>query len=158
MSKEQDDEVGKFTREIQAQILEEIRRIYSPAVIDHWQNPRNLRPMEEPDGYAKNTGSCGDTMEMFLRVKGDKIVECTFQTDGCGTTIASGSAATELASGKSLVEALAAAGAGEILKALGGLPEDSAHCAVLAAETLRRALADYLSRRNEPWKKAYRKG
>lgn len=40
---------------------------------------------------------------------------------------------------------------------LGGLPEDSVHCALLAAETLRRALADYLAHRNEPWKRAFRK-
>jgi NifU-like protein involved in Fe-S cluster formation len=40
---------------------------------------------------------------------------------------------------------------------LGGLPEDSVHCAQLAAETLRRALADYLYQKNAPWKKNYRK-
>jgi nitrogen fixation NifU-like protein len=157
MTSNQDDEVEKFTRELQEQIMEQIRQTYSPAVIDHWQNPRNFRRMEAADGYAKNTGVCGDTMEMFLRVNDKAITECTFQTDGCGTTIVCGSVATELAAGKTLIEALGVVSADEILKVLGGLPEDSAHCAQLATETLRRALADYLYQKNTPWKKKYRK-
>jgi nitrogen fixation NifU-like protein len=158
MTKNNDDkEVAEFTRELQEQIMAELRRTYSPAVIDHWQNPRNFRMLEAADGYAKNTGSCGDTMEMFLRVKDDMITECTFQTDGCGTTVVCGSVATEMAVGKTFLEALGAVTAAEILRVLGGLPESSVHCAQLAAETLRRALADYLCRKNEPWKKNYRK-
>ena len=157
MTKNDDDDVAKFARELREQIMEDIRRTYSPAVIDHWQNPRNYRRMEEADGYAKNTGTCGDTMEMFLRVKDDKIIECTFQTDGCGTTIVCGSVATEMAAGKPFIEALGAVSAAEILRVLGGLPEDSVHCAKLAAETLRQALADYLYQKSAPWKKNYRK-
>ena len=157
MTKDNDDDVAKFTRELQEQIMAELRRTYSPAVIDHWQNPRNFRKLEAADGYAKNTGTCGDTMEMYLRIRDETITECTFQTDGCGTTIVCGSVATELAVNKSFVEALGAVSAAEILRVLGGLPESSVHCAQLAAETLRRALADYLYRKNEPWKKNYRK-
>ncbi len=96
-------------------------------------------------------------MELFLRIEDEVIAECTFQTDGCGTTVVSGSVATELAAGKSFLEALGAVSAAEILKVLGGLPEESVHCAQLAAETLRRALADYLYQKSEPWKKAFRK-
>ncbi len=154
---EKDDEVEKFAREIQEEIMEEIRRNYSPVVIEHWQHPRNIGILESPDGYAKVTGICGDSMEMYLRIKDETIKECMFQTDGCGTTIVCGSVATELAVGKSFVEALGAVSAAEILRILGGLPEDSVHCAQLAAETLRRALADYLYHKGAPWKKAYRK-
>lgn len=153
----EDDEVERFARELQEQIMEQIRRTYSLAVIDHWQNPRNIRALENPDGYAKVKGTCGDSMEMYLRVKNDTITECTFQTDGCGTTVVCGSVATELAVGKSLIEALGAVSAAEILRILGGLPEESIHCAQLASETLRRALADYLYQKNSPWKKSYRK-
>jgi len=135
--------------ELQERILAELRRTYSPAVIDHWLNPRNFRTLEAADGFARNTGVCGDTMEMFVRMKNDRIVECTFQTDGCGTTIVCGSAATELARGRALLEALGRVSAEGILRALGGLPEGSLHCAQLAAETLRRALADFLSRKKE---------
>ncbi|MGQ9671940.1 MAG: iron-sulfur cluster assembly scaffold protein [Candidatus Aminicenantales bacterium] len=153
----QDDDLEEFTRKLQAEILEQIKKRYTPTVIDHWQNPRNLGRLESPDGYAQVKGSCGDTMEMFLRVESDLITDCTFQTDGCGTTIACGSVATELAQGKSFPEALGLISAKEILKRLGGLPESDVHCANLAAETLRRALADYLYQKSNPWRKYYRK-
>jgi nitrogen fixation NifU-like protein len=157
MKMDDKDEIEKFTQELQAQIMEQIRQTYGPAVIDHWQNPRNLNIIKNPDGRAQLQGTCGDTMEMYLKMKDETIVECAFKTDGCGTTIVCGSVATELAVGKTLIEALAAVNAAEILKVLGRLPESDHHCAQLAAETLRRALADYLHKKRTPWKKPYRK-
>jgi nitrogen fixation NifU-like protein len=151
------EDLEKFAKELQDQILEQIKKRYSQAVIDNWQNPKNFRKIEKPDGCAQAKGSCGDTMEMFLKMKDDLIQECAFQTDGCGTTIACGSVATEIAKGKTFTEALASVSAGEILKKLGGLPEEDVHCAQLAAEALRRALADYLYQKRSPWKKHYRR-
>lgn len=153
----ENEDIEKLTRELEERIMAELRRTYSPAVIDHWQNPRNFRALDNPDGQARVQGICGDTMEMFVKIKDETIVECSFQTDGCGTTVVCGSAATELAAGKSFLEALGAVTSAEILRVLGGLPESSVHCAQLAAETLRRALADYLYRKNEPWIKNYGK-
>jgi len=152
-----DEDIEKFARELQEQILEQIRKQYSETVIDHWQNPRNLRKIENPDGYAKVKGSCGDTMEMYIKMKDEKISECGFQTDGCGMTTACASLATELALNKNFTQALALVSADEILKQFGGLPEADVHCAQLAAETLRRALADYLHQKKAPWKKHYRR-
>ena len=157
MSKNKNEDVDKFARELQEQIMEQMRRVYSETAIDHWQNPRNFKAMDNPDGYAQVRGTCGDTMEMFLRMKNEIISECTFQTDGCGTTIVCGSVATELAVNRSFTAALGAVSTGEILRVLGGLPESDVHCAQLAAETLRRALADYLYQKRAPWRKLYRK-
>jgi len=64
-----DKDVEKFARELQKQFMEQIRKRYSQIVIDHWQKPRNFRKIENPDGYAKVKGPCGDTMEMFVRTK-----------------------------------------------------------------------------------------
>lgn len=156
MTENKTDDAAGPVLEPAERIMEELRRLYSPEVIDHWRNPRNFRRMEGADGHAGNKGTCGDTMEMFLRVRDGRIVDCAFQTDGCVTTIACGSVATELAAGKEFVEALGGVSAAEILKVLGGLPENSVHCARLAADTLRRAMADYLASRNSPWKRAFR--
>lgn len=153
---ERSDDLEKFARELQDQILEQVRKQYSETVIDHWQNPRNFRKIENPDGYAKVKGSCGDTMEMFIKMRNEKIFECGFQTDGCASSIVCGSLATELAQNKSFIQALGLISANEILKQLGGLPESDVHCAQLAAETMRRALADWLSKKKSPWKKYYR--
>ena len=151
------EDLEKYAKQIQEMILEQARKEYSEVVIEHWQNPRNFRATEQPDGYGKVKGVCGDTMEMFIKVKNGKISECSFLTNGCATTIACGSIATELALTKTFTEALAVVSGETILNKLGGLPEVSIHCAFLAAETLRRALADSLYQQKYSWKKQYRK-
>jgi len=156
-NKVKDEDLEKFAKELQDQIMSQLRQQYSAEVIDRWQNPRNFKRIENPDGYAQVKGSCGDSMEMFLKIEDDRIIDCGFFTDGCGTTIACGSIATEVAQGKNFIEALALVSADEILKRLGGLPEEDVHCALLAAETMRRALADYLFQKKQSWKKLYRK-
>ena len=142
--------------ELQELIKAEMRKIYSETAIDHSMNPRNVGNMDNADGLAKVTGSCGDTMEIWLKVNNGAIANATFMTDGCGTSIAAGSMATELAKGKSVGEVWKIRPQ-DVLNALGGLPKESEHCALLAANTLKEALKDYLAMKKEPWKKAYRK-
>lgn len=147
MSSEMDD--------LQALVMADARRVYSETVIDHAVHPRNLGTMQHADGFARITGPCGDTMEIWLNVKGSTITDINFMTDGCGTSICSGSMATELVKGKSTGEAVKISQQ-DILKALGGLPAESEHCALLAANTVKAAVRDCLVMQKEPWKKAYR--
>jgi nitrogen fixation NifU-like protein len=140
--------------EFERLIKQEMRKIYSEAAIEHGMNPRNLGDMDDADGFGRVTGSCGDTMEIWLKVRDGTIAKANFLTDGCGTSIASGSMVTELAKGKNIAKALKISQE-DVLKALGGLPEESQHCALLAADTLKAAIKDYLALRKEPWKKAY---
>ena len=142
--------------ELQELIIADMRKVYSETVIDHFINPRNLGDMENADGFAKVTGSCGDTMEIWLKVKNGTIADATFMTDGCGASIASGSMVTEIAKGETITEA-GKISQQDVLSALGGLPEESEHCALLAASTLKEAIRDYIAMKKEPWKRAYRK-
>ncbi len=142
--------------ELEKEFWAEMRKIYTEKTIDHALNPRNVGSISDADGFGKVTGSCGDTMEIWLKIKDDKITQATFWTDGCGTTTACGSIVTEMVKGKSPIEALRI-GSEEILESLGGLPEESIHCSVLAAETLREAIRNYLTIKKEPWKKAYQR-
>lgn len=144
-------------RRLQEEMERDILRAYGPTVLDHWKHPRNLGLLENPDGSARLQGTCGDTMEMTVRMDGDLVVACGFQTDGCGATVVCGSAATWLATNRTFIEALGAVNTRGILELLGGLPETDVHCAELAAETLRRALADHLANKSSAWKKGYRK-
>jgi len=137
-------------------VREEMRKVYSDVAVDHAMNPRNVGNLEVVDGHASVTGPCGDTMDIWLRVKDNTIVEATFMTDGCGTTIAAGSMITEMAKGKNVIQALRI-GQQDVLTALGGLPDESQHCALLAANTMKAAVKDYLAFKNEPWKRIYRK-
>ena len=142
--------------ELQELVMADARKTYSETVIDHAVNPRNLGDMQGADGFAKVTGSCGDTMEIWIRVRNNAIAGTTFMTDGCGTSTASGSMVTEMAKGKTINEALRITQR-NVLDALGGLPEENQHCALLAANTLKAALRDYTAMKREPWKRAYRK-
>jgi nitrogen fixation NifU-like protein len=129
---------------------------YSPVVVDHARNPRNAGSIPNADGFASVTGPCGDTVEIWLRVKDNAIKEASFWTDGCGTTIAAGSMITEMAKGSPIAEALRIRQQ-DVLDALEGLPEESVHCALLASNALKEAVKDYLAYRKEPWKRAYGK-
>ena len=142
--------------ELQELISADAHDVYSETVIDHAMNPRNAGIMQDADGFARVTGPCGDTMEIWLKVNNDAIVGATFMTDGCGTSIASGSMVTEIAKGRSPDEAQKISQQ-DVLDALDGFPQESEHCALLAANTLKAAIRDYIAMKREPWKKAYRK-
>ncbi len=141
---ENKDDIDKIVEDIQAAIIEDTRKVYSEKVVEYWLTPRNFRKMENPDGFGKLTGPCGDTMQIFIKVSGEKIVDACFITDGCGPSIAAGGMATQLTKGLSL-EAARHISQEDILRALGGLPEESVHCAFLASSTLNEAIRDYLS-------------
>ena len=141
---------------IQSQLRADSRKIYTDTVIDHITNPRNVGGIPDDDGFGSISGSCGDTMEIWIKVKDGGIQKATFWTDGCGATVATGSMITELARGKSVSQAQRLTKQ-DLLEALGGLPEENVHCAALAANTLKEAIIDYLAIKNEPWKKAYRR-
>jgi len=142
--------------ELERQIQEEMKQIYTEVTLEHAMNPRNVGSLPQADGFGQATGSCGDTMQIWLKVKDGRIDKATFWTDGCGTSIACGSMVTELIKGKTIAEAFRLSSQ-DILNALGGLPEPDVHCSVLAASTLKEALKDYLKFRNEEWKRAYQR-
>ena len=144
-----------MARDVQEEIVEEAQKLYSETVINQLKNPRNMGIMECPDGYGKGSGACRDSIEIFIRVKNGTIFKASFLTDGCVTTFVSASMAVEMAIGKTVQEAWTINQEG-ILEALGGLPAENEHCALLAEMSLREALRDYQRNEREPWKKLYR--
>jgi nitrogen fixation NifU-like protein len=128
-----------FVEELQQEILEQARAVYSDKVVKEFYNPSNLGRMPEPDARGIVRGWCGDTMEIYLRLDGEKIQAATFMTDGCGPTVACGSLLTKMVTGKSLEDADEILPE-DLLKSLGGLPEENIHCAELAVSTLHSAL------------------
>lgn len=127
--------------------LEEGQARYAEQVLDHAIRPRHVGRLSDADAFAAVDGLCGDRMEFYLRVGAESIDVLSFMTDGCGPTIACGSMLSTMVLGKSLQEA-GAVGAGELIAALGGLPEESEHCAELAVQTLRQAIANCRADRN----------
>ena len=120
--------------------------LYSEKVMDHFMNPRNVGVIENADGVGEiGNAKCGDIMKIYLKIENDTIVDCKFQTFGCGAAVATSSMATELVKGKTVQEALQLTNKA-VMEALDGLPPVKVHCSVLAEEAIRAALVDYYKR------------
>jgi len=117
--------------------------MYSDKVLDHFQNPRNVGKMENPDGIGKEGNPvCGDVMELAIKVKDDIIEDARFQTFGCCAAIATSSMITEMVIGKTLDEAQKISKQA-VAEALDGLPPAKMHCSNLAADALQKAIEDF---------------
>ena len=116
-----------------------------PRLLDHASNPRNLGDMDRPSGVATGVGVCGDSLEVAIRVSGERIGEIRVRPKGCVYTIACASAMSELACGRSLERVLTLEPE-DVDRKLGGLPEDHLHCARLAVNALGEAVEDYYRR------------
>jgi nitrogen fixation NifU-like protein len=116
---------------------------YSPIVIDHFQNPRNVGELADANAEASVTNPvCGDVLRLMLNIVAGRIAEVRFQTFGCEAAIAASSLLTELVKGKLLTEVQGIT-PDLITAALGGLPKVKLHASALAEEALKQALEQY---------------
>jgi len=107
---------------------------------EHFLNPRNVGPLENPDAIGQmGIPGQGNYMIIHIKCRGERIADATFQTYGCPGAICCGSAVTELAKGLTISEA-AKIDAKKVLAAVEGLPMGRRHCAGLAAGALKDAL------------------
>lgn len=131
--------------------------LYSDIVKDHFFNPRNLLINGQEEGFAADgmgrvgSPACGDEMVIWIKVdqKTKKIIDCKWQTFGCGSAIASTSMLSVMVlenDGMTIEQALKIRPQ-DILERLGGLPARKVHCSVLGDQALRAAIEDWRSRR-----------
>ena len=123
---------------------------YSEKVLDHFRHPRNVGTLEGDDvAYGKvGNPTCGDIMEMYIKIDGNKIVDAKFRTFGCGSAIATTSMATEMVKGMTLDEAMELTRK-DVADELDGLPPIKMHCSNLATEALHEAIKSYRKGRGE---------
>jgi FeS cluster assembly scaffold protein NifU len=123
---------------------------YSEKVLDHFRNPRNVGTLEGDDVVVGKVGNptCGDIMEVFIRIDGDKITEAKFRTFGCGSAIATTSMTTEMVIGMTLDEAMKLT-RDDVAGELDGLPPVKMHCSNLAADALHEAIVNYRKGKGE---------
>ncbi|HOO23195.1 MAG TPA: Fe-S cluster assembly scaffold protein NifU [Clostridia bacterium] len=123
--------------------------MYNKKIIETLANPKNVGDMPDADAVGTvGNASCGDIMQIFLKIENDVIVDARFKTFGCGAAIASSSVATELIKGKTLDEALKVTNA-DVVEILEGLPPQKIHCSVLAEEAIAEAIKDYRAKQKE---------
>ena len=117
--------------------------MYNEKVMDAFKNPKNVGEIENPDGIGTvGNASCGDIMQISLRIENDIIVDAKFKTFGCAAAIATSSTATEMIKGMTVEEALKVTNK-KVIECLGGLPSQKIHCSVLAEEAIKKAIDDY---------------
>ena len=115
--------------------------MYSEAVLDHFQNPRNAGTLDAATATVSvENPVCGDILELSVRMEGGRIAEARFRTRGCVTALACSSLLTELLRGKTPAEARNITSA-QISEALGGLPQATLHGAQLAYDAVQAVLA-----------------
>ena len=137
------DDIDGIVKKLQEAVLAG----YSQRFKDEFFNPRNFGTIENPESRVRITGVCGDTIEMFLTVRDERIHDIKFTTDGCGATVACASYVTRTVQGKSIEEALRIE-PDEVDQYFEGLPEEHKHCAKLAVITLRAAVEEYRNKSN----------
>ncbi len=111
-------------------------------VIERWLKPKNRGEIADADSLAKVTGPCGDTIEIYLKIKDDRIEQARYLTDGCPNSAACASMGAELAEGKSLSDAYDLTHE-DIISSFSGLPTEEQHCAKLTIVALRQAIDEY---------------
>ena len=118
-------------------------KAYNKSVMKHFLKPKFSGKIKNPDAVGRtDNDNCGDLMEIYLKVKNNKIKDIKFQTMGCAAAIASSDVLCELAKGKTLKQAKKIDNK-LIIKKLHGLPNIKLHCSVLGAKTLKKAITNY---------------
>lgn len=120
--------------------------MYNEKVMEVFKNPKNVGEIENPDGIGTvGNATCGDIMQITLKIENDVIVDAKFKTFGCAAAIATSSTATEMVKGMTVDDALKITNR-IVIEKLGGLPAQKIHCSVLAEEAIKKAIEDYRSK------------
>ena len=121
--------------------------MYNEKVMDACKNPKYVVELENPDGIGTvGNASCGDIMQISLRIENEIITDAKFKTFGCAAAIATSSTATEMIKGMSIEDALKVTNK-QVIETLGGLPAQKIHCSVLAEEAIKLAIDDYRNKK-----------
>lgn len=84
-----------------------MQQLYREVVMEHYRRPRNEGDL--PDATHAEGGhnpSCGDQLQLMLRLHGGVIEEARFTAQGCAISVASASLMTGLLRGRTPEEAL----------------------------------------------------
>ena len=125
---------------VSSSLQDTILGMYSPQLLDHFEHPRNPGEVLDPDAVVQvENPACGDVLKLTMKVADGRIAEIRFLARGCVPAMACGSALTELVKGRT-IDGARGLRREELVNAVGGLPEASAHASHLAMDALAAAL------------------
>lgn len=126
---------------------------YPKFLMEHFQNPKNVGEIPDADGVGTvGNAHCGDIMQMYIKMDGNKISDARFKTFGCGAAIATSSILTERIKGATLEEALTISEETS-REVLSQLPKEKIPCFTLATDALKLAIEEYRCRSEDPREK-----
>ncbi len=131
-----------FVTEMQDHLDEKTKALYGSQAFDRWRNPPHQGKPPATNCQGTSTGSCGDTIQIFLHIEDGEVRDAGFISDGCGASLISGSMAAELALNKRCEDLPNITGEA-VRDTLGGLSKDDEHCAWLATSALHDAVENY---------------
>ena len=124
---------------------EELRALYQEVILDHGRHPRNFKRLDHPSSIKEGYNPlCGDRLTLYLRIENKKIVEASFEGEGCAISMASCSLMTERIKNISINEALQLFDAFHILVTEPTPP--AATCKYLGKLTVLAGVSEYPTR------------
>lgn len=123
--------------------------MYNEKVMEIFKNPKNVGEVENYNAIGTvGNATCGDIMQITLRIEDNVIKDAKFKTFGCAAAITSSSVATSMIIGKTIDEALKITNK-DVITELNGLPPQKIHCSVLAEEAIKSAIDNYRENKGE---------
>jgi NifU-like protein involved in Fe-S cluster formation len=117
---------------------------YAPKAVDILDRELHLGVLDDATTQTRHQASCGDVLELWLRIEDNVIRDAAFQYAGCAGLQASASALTDLIIGMPIDEA-ERLDVADIVGFLGAIPPNKIECAEASRDTLRNAIARYRS-------------
>ena len=122
--------------------------MYNEKVMEVFKNPQHMGEVENYNAIGTvGNETCGDIMQITMRIEDGIIKDAKFKTFGCAAAVATSSTATGMIIGKTIEEALQVTNK-QVVTELEGLPPQKIHCSVLAEDAIRVAIDDYQKRMN----------
>jgi nitrogen fixation NifU-like protein len=84
----------------------QMEQLYQEIILDHYKNPhgRGLRDPYDAESFQVNP-TCGDEVQLRVKLDGEKVVDVSYEGQGCSISQASTSVLTDLVVGQTVGEA-----------------------------------------------------
>lgn len=138
-----DQEFEDLVSSLQQKSFDDALDAYGPKGFERWRNPKFNGPVKDATCNHAITGSCGDTIELFVKFNEDKVEEIGYVTNGCASSQLAASFTAELSQGKTAQQLFDLAPE-DVYNEIGTMPEGDIHCTQLAIEVLHECANQYM--------------
>ena len=120
---------------------------YSDKAIQYYIEKPYMGVLSDADQVSEMTGTCGDTMAVYLKVTHGKVADVMYQVMGCAGAVSAAMAAVDLVKGKKIEDARDLED-GDIFRVLQDIPVKKHHCIQLAVKALHKTIDAYQQSQN----------